>query len=82
MATPSIKRIGEFATVTSNLFSTILNPAATRNGNKVLRQRLRGSVMRNYYPESGIKIQSVSRAFPELQLLDEAEEIRKSDVEA
>lgn len=82
MPPPSPARLQALAKVSCNIFSTTFNPTASRNGNKILRQRLRGPALLDYYPTENVKLQTVIRAFPELGLLDEAEEIRKADVDA
>ena len=75
-------RLNDLAKASSKIFSTTYNPTASRNGNKILRQRLRGPALRDYYPTENVKLQTIIRAFPELGLVDEAEEIRKADVDA
>lgn len=82
MGPPTAQRLQALAKVSCNIFSTTFNPTASRNGNKILRQRLRGPALLDYYPTENVKLQTVIRAFPELGLLDEAEEIRKADVDA
>lgn len=82
MAPPSAARLQALAKASCDIFSTTFNPTASRNGNKILRQRLRGPALLDYYPTESVKLQTVVRAFPELGLVDEAEEIRKSDVDA
>ena len=79
---PSAARLQALAKASCNVFSTTFNPTASRNGNKILRQRLRGPALLDYYPSENVSLQTVIRAFPELNLLDEAEEIRKADVDA
>lgn len=80
--TPSAARLRSLAKASCQIFSTTFNPTASRNGNKILRQRLRGPALLNYYPEEKITLQRVIRAFPELHLIDEAEQIRLADVDA
>lgn len=82
MAPPTAQRLQALTKVSCNIFNTTFNPSGSRNGNKILRQRLRGPALLSYYPTENVKLQTIIRAFPELKLVDEAEEIRKSDVEA
>lgn len=38
--------------------------------------------MLDYYPATQVRLSSVVRAFPELKLVDEEEEVRKQDIDA
>ncbi|ORY78677.1 mitochondrial ribosomal subunit S27-domain-containing protein [Protomyces lactucae-debilis] len=81
MAAP-IARIQALQKLSCSIFNRVHNPTAQRFGNKILRQRLRGPALLDYYPTENVKLQTIIRAFPELGLVDEAEEIRKADVDA
>lgn len=82
MAPPPAARLQALARASCNIFSSTYNPTASRNGNKILRQRLRGPALLDYYPTENVSLQTIIKSFPELKLLDEAEEIRKADVDA
>ncbi|PHH89791.1 hypothetical protein CDD83_5252 [Cordyceps sp. RAO-2017] len=64
------------------VFATIYNPEGIRMGNKVLRQRLRGPAMAEYYPRKTATISDVNREFgPVLTTWDEEEEDRLEHIE-
>lgn len=59
------------------IFGTTFNPEAKRMGNKVLRQRLRGPAMADYYPRKFVGIRDLQREFGhDLQVYDEEDEER------
>ncbi len=60
------------------VFSTTYNPDGIRMGNKILRQRLRGSAMIAYYPRKVYTTRDLLKEFAPLELVvdDEAEEDR------
>jgi hypothetical protein len=62
------------------IFSTTFNPTATRTGNRILRERLKGPSFLEYYPRHAVKIQDLKRAFPMAYFVDEEEKTRLSDV--
>ncbi len=51
-------------------------------GNKILRQRLKGPSVAKYYPIATVKKEHITKAFPELDLVDYEEIQRLNDVEA
>ncbi|KAK1761163.1 mitochondrial ribosomal subunit S27-domain-containing protein [Echria macrotheca] len=65
------------------LFSTTFNPDGIRTGNKVLRQRLRGPALVQYYPGRLPGIKELRQAFASqgLDCIDEAEEDRLEHIE-
>jgi len=63
-----------------SIFQTSYNPTGIRTGAKYLRKRLVGPSMVKYYPED-INLAGIMREFPELELIDQVEEQRLSDVE-
>lgn len=62
-----------------SVFQTTFNPLALRTGAKYLKQKLRGPAIINYYPTK-LNISRLARAYPELDLIDEAEVERFEDV--
>ena len=82
MPPPPAARVQALKKLSSAIFGTTYNPSASRNGNKILRQRLRGPALLDYYPATQVRLSSVVRAFPELKLVDEEEEVRKQDIDA
>ena len=45
------KRLVELQKVSCSVFGTTFNPTGARLGNRVLRQRLRGPALLDYYPD-------------------------------
>ncbi|BFZ53179.1 mitochondral 37S ribosomal protein S27 [Savitreella phatthalungensis] len=68
--------------LSARVFGETWNPEALRNGNKILRRRLRGPALLDYYPAQHVKLTEVNKLFPELKLVDQEEEQRLSDVDA
>ncbi|KAG2748307.1 hypothetical protein P692DRAFT_20874603 [Suillus brevipes Sb2] len=63
-----------------SIFQTAYNPTSARTGAKYLRARLRGPSMVKYYtPEANIA--QIMRQWPELEIINFAEEERLQDVE-
>lgn len=62
------------------VFQTSYNPTSVRTGAKYLRARLRGPSMMNYYPPT-LSLSSIIRQFPEMELVDAAEQQRLQDIE-
>ncbi|KXH66094.1 hypothetical protein CSAL01_06698 [Colletotrichum salicis] len=53
------------------VFATVYNPERLRTGNKILRQRLKGPAIADYYPRKVVTIKDVQREFgPEVLTLD------------
>ncbi|ETS78663.1 hypothetical protein PFICI_08516 [Pestalotiopsis fici W106-1] len=50
------------------IFSTTFNPTGVRMGNKILRQRLKGPSMKNYYPPKGPQLRDLYKQFKSLEL--------------
>lgn len=82
MPPPAIARRQALQKLSSAIFGSTYNPTASRNGNKVLRQRLRGPALLDYYPAPQVKLSALIRAFPDLKLVDEEEEVRRADIDA
>lgn len=61
-----------------SLFNTTYNPTGARLGNKVLRQRLRGPALAQYYPRRAVTHRDLVDAFKHLDLetWDDEEEDR------
>ncbi|KAG5518887.1 hypothetical protein PMAC_002418 [Pneumocystis sp. 'macacae'] len=78
---PSKKRLQEVSSVISRIFGTTFNVDSRRNGNRVLRQRLRGPTVLEYYSRMNVVPKTIIRSFPELKLVDPIEESRKADVD-
>ncbi|KAI9704701.1 MAG: mitochondral 37S ribosomal protein S27 [Bogoriella megaspora] len=75
-------RILDLMKVQSRIFSTTFNPHALRTGNKILRQRLRGPTLAQYYPRRVVTIRDLKKAYPEYEVWDEKEEERLEHVAA
>ena len=79
MASISASRINAVNRLRCSIFQTSYNPTSIRTGAKYLRARLRGPSMVKYYPKV-ISISKLIREFPELELVDEEEEMRLQDI--
>ncbi|KAF3940724.1 hypothetical protein ABW19_dt0204026 [Dactylella cylindrospora] len=69
------------AQVSCRVFNTTFNPTGERTGNKVLRERLKGPSMMEYYPKQQFSVAQFMRGFPDLWMSDEKEEYRVQKVE-
>ncbi|KAJ6256615.1 hypothetical protein Dda_8480 [Drechslerella dactyloides] len=74
-------RILDLMRVSCRLFNTTFNPTGERTGNKILRARLKGPSLAQYYPKDYLTIKQFRRGFPELAISDEKEEYRVQQVE-
>lgn len=72
---PSVSQLG------TQVFNTTFNPTNLRTGNKVLRQRLRGPALLDYYLKRGPTIKDMKKMWPEMRFVDEDEEQRVQAVE-
>ena len=65
------------------IFSTTFNPDRIRTGNKILRQRLKGHVLAEYYPRKLVTIADVAKAYKKhgMETYDEDELERLEDLE-
>ena len=80
MAAVIPSRLAALTRLRCSIFGTSYNPTSIRTGAKYFRARLRGPSMVKYYPPE-IRISSLARQYPELELVDEDEEQRLQDVE-
>ena len=80
MASIAPSRLAALVKTRCTVFQTSYNPTSVRTGAKYLRARLRGPSMLNYYPPT-LSLASIIREFPELELVDAAEQQRLQDVE-
>ncbi|GBL48264.1 mitochondral 37S ribosomal protein S27 [Candidozyma auris] len=79
-ALPSKARMAEVRKLSAQIFGETWNPTNVRNGNKILRQPLRGPELLAYYGNNDAMptFKDFKRWFPELDLIDprEAERVR------
>lgn len=80
MASIAPSRLAALVKTRCAVFQTSYNPTSVRTGAKYLRARLRGPSMMNYYPPT-LSLSSIIRKYPELELVDAAEQQRLQDVE-
>ena len=80
MASIAPSRLAALVKTRCTVFQTSYNPTAVRTGAKYLRARLRGPSMLNYYPPA-FSLSSIIRQFPEMELVDAAEQQRLQDIE-
>ncbi|KAI9759384.1 MAG: hypothetical protein M4579_002373 [Chaenotheca gracillima] len=74
-------RLLDLLKVQCRIFSTTFNPERLRMGNKVLRQRLRGPALVDYYPKRVGTYKDLTRAYPEFETWDDDEEERLEDIQ-
>ncbi|CAG8478920.1 mitochondrial ribosomal subunit S27-domain-containing protein [Gigaspora rosea] len=79
--TPPAKAvINALAKLRAKLFNNVYNPTNVRTGNKVLRQRLIGPTVTNWYPKQLIKVREITDMFPEFKLVNQQEKQRFEDI--
>lgn len=66
--------------VQTRIFSQVYNPTGLRTGNKILRQRLRGPSVAEYYPRRGPSIKDLKQVYKhydeQFEMWDDAQEDR------
>ncbi|RHZ54806.1 hypothetical protein Glove_423g33 [Diversispora epigaea] len=80
LSPPTKERLAVLAKLTAKLFDNNYNPTGIRTGNKILRQRLIGPTVTNWYPKPLIKKREITELFPEFQLIDLEEKQRLDDI--
>ncbi|KAF2238554.1 hypothetical protein EV356DRAFT_529010 [Viridothelium virens] len=73
-------RVLDLMKVQCRIFNTTFNPDRLRTGNKILRQRLRGPTLAQYYPRRVVTIGDLRKAYPDYEVWDEKEEERLEHV--
>jgi len=68
------------AQLTARIFNHSYNPSGVRTGNKILRQRLIGPTITNWYPKNLIKLNEITELFPGFKLVDLQEKQRLDDI--
>jgi small subunit ribosomal protein S33 len=63
------------------IFNTNFNPTNQRLGNKILRQRLKGHILADYYPPKLDPVKWIRNAYPQNLVIDEKEEYRLEQIE-
>ncbi|KAI5787182.1 mitochondrial ribosomal subunit S27-domain-containing protein [Geopyxis carbonaria] len=81
MATPPRERLLALAKLSASIFSTTFNPTAARTGNKILRQRLKGPAIVDYYPKRVATIKDMRKMWPKMDFPDEDEDQRVISIE-
>ncbi|ANB15426.1 Mitochondrial ribosomal protein of the small subunit [Sugiyamaella lignohabitans] len=68
-------RISEVLRLQASIFRTTYNPDMVRNGAKVLRRKLRGDLIKEYYYPSKTlpNASALNRMFPDLHCIDPKE---------
>ncbi|KAL7749782.1 mitochondral 37S ribosomal protein S27 [Sorochytrium milnesiophthora] len=62
MATP-LSRVQQLQKISCSLFQTVFNPTGVRTGNSILRQRLQGPHIAEYYPRDRPKFSQLRSLF-------------------
>ncbi|GAA6042762.1 hypothetical protein JCM8097_007464 [Rhodosporidiobolus ruineniae] len=78
---PPASRLQQLVKLRSELFGTVYNPDSLRTGSKILKQRLRGPAMLEYYGQRFSGWKALNAAIPGLELRDVVEEQRLLDIE-
>ncbi|GAA6004566.1 hypothetical protein JCM10207_000938 [Rhodosporidiobolus poonsookiae] len=81
-AVPPASRLQELVKLRSSIFGTTYNPDSLRTGSKILKARLRGPTMVQYYGQRFSGWKALNAAIPGLELRDVVEEQRLIDIEA
>ncbi|CAZ80210.1 unnamed protein product [Tuber melanosporum] len=82
-ALPPRERLQELAKTSARIFSTTYNPHNLRTGNRVLRERLKGPTLLDYYfPGRRVGVVDLRRYFPMMSFADEDERQRLLDVQS
>ena len=66
--------------VQCRIFGNTFNPEGQRLGTKILRQRLKGPALAAYYPRRTVTFKDLQKAFPGLEVWDDAEEDRLESI--
>ena len=66
----STTRLGQLQQLSCKIFSNVYNPTCARTGNKVLRQRLIGSSLTTYNPQTLVKFRDIQALYPQLGLVN------------
>ncbi|KAM0792426.1 hypothetical protein ACM66B_005103 [Microbotryomycetes sp. NB124-2] len=82
LALPSAARLQQLVKLRTQVFGTTYNPDSLRTGSKVLKARLRGPAMLNYYGQRLSGWAGLNKAVPGLNLIDHHENQRLIDLEA
>lgn len=79
---PSKTRMLQVMKLSKSIFRETFNPEQTRNGSKVLRQRLKGDIISNYYRPNVLTLKELRTMNPQANHYDEAEERRLAKISA
>ncbi|MCJ1428731.1 mitochondral 37S ribosomal protein S27 [Sticta canariensis] len=69
-------RILDLLKIQCRIFSMTYNPERLRAGNKILRERLKGPSMAEYYPRKVATIKKLRALYPDMETWDDDEEDR------
>ncbi|MCJ1272000.1 mitochondral 37S ribosomal protein S27 [Lobaria immixta] len=69
-------RILDLLKIQCRIFSMTYNPERIRTGNKILRERLKGPSIAEYYPRRAPTVRDLKKLFPDLDTWDDDEEDR------
>ncbi|KAI5819092.1 mitochondrial ribosomal subunit S27-domain-containing protein [Pyronema omphalodes] len=81
MASVARSRLLELKKLSASIFGTTFNPTGARTGNKILRQRLKGEALKDYYLPKLVSIKTFRKQWPDMDFVDEDEEMRLENVE-
>ncbi|KAA8913206.1 hypothetical protein TRICI_003268 [Trichomonascus ciferrii] len=77
---PSRARMLQVMKLSKSIFHETFNPDNTRNGAKVLRQRLKGDIIKNYYRPNVLTLRELRAIHPEGNHYDDKEERRLAKI--
>jgi len=78
--TPSKARLAQLAQLSAKIFNNVYNPTGERTGNKVLRKRLIGSTVAEWYPKRIITLRKITDTFPGMKLINQEEKLRLEEI--
>ena len=77
---PSKTRLAKLAQLSAKLFNNIYNPMGERTGNKILRKRLIGPTILEWYPKRIITLREITDTFPGMKLVNQEEKLRLEEI--
>ena len=77
---PSKTRLAQLAQLSAKLFNNIYNPTGERTGNKILRKRLIGPTVTEWYPKRIITLRKITDLLPGMKLVDQEEKLRLEEI--
>ncbi|CAG8455721.1 4885_t:CDS:2 [Funneliformis caledonium] len=77
---PNKTRLAQLAELSAKIFNNVYNPKGERTGNKILRQKLIGPTIVEWYPKRIITLRKITDMFPSMKLVDQEEKLRLEEI--